>query len=171
MYRTAGRLGLKALLMCVLCLALALAMPCAAQVGSVVLKGSVLGAVRISVSTTEVQWSDLVPGENCMENAFQVFLHSNTEFNLSIHASKSHMTNGNGDHLGSPLKYRLDDDLDYTALPEQPQVVRTYQDLGSLGTQLTVHLKQEVSFDDEVTSEPNSWYTTTIYFTAETTTP
>ena len=146
-------------------------MPCAAQVGSVVLKGSVLGAVRISVSTTEVQWSDLVPGENCMENAFQVFLHSNTGFNLSIHASKSHMTNGNGDHLGSPLKYRLDDDLDYTALPEQPQVVRTYQDLGSLGTQLTVHLKQEVSFDDEVTSEPNSWYTTTIYFTAETTTP
>lgn len=160
---------------CVRCMLVSLivAMSLATGVGAkgdIQVSGKLNAVVKIATSTNAVQWDSLVPGTNVLPDAFQVAVHCNTRYTLSLHGSSAYLVNGTAKLL-NPLEYCLDDAGVYSALSTQPVQVAS----GTGGTPATsLHsfsLRQLVEFSDGLPDNPNARYTTVMTITASTTLP
>ncbi|OPZ65144.1 MAG: hypothetical protein BWY85_00770 [Firmicutes bacterium ADurb.Bin506] len=167
MYRSARFSRIRGMVLLVVAMALAVALPLGVGAeSSVELRGQVMSTVRITVSKARIDWLDLEPGSNDMPGAFTVNAAANVGFHLSIHGSNSCMVNGSKT-LANPLQYRIDDGLTYSDLTTSPVRIGTYSSEGAISVDHTVHLKQVIEFADAPITVPGECYTTTILFTAE----
>jgi len=163
--RKPGRIG--SLVPLIVAIALAVALPLAAGAESeVALRGQVMSVVRLTVSKSEVLWTNLEPGINEMPNAFTVRAEANVGFHLNIQGTSSRMKNGIT-VLTNPVQYSVDTGPSFAALPETAVRIKTYSTAGPIDVTHVINLKQQIDYADPPLTAPGSYYSTTIAFSAD----
>jgi len=134
---------------------------------SLVVQGRIAPAVSIYVSPDSIEWNDLCPGANALDNAVTVTMFSNVNYKASINCSTPYMKGpGPADVLSNPLEWKCSDG-DFEPVLVAPTTVRLGGPSADGGDSEIISFRQVVEYSDHPLDNPATAYATTVRFTIE----
>ena len=133
-----------------------------------VLQGNIVPAVSISISPGLIEWNEMYPGENTIENAVAVTMFSNVNYKATIGCTVPHLKGpGPVDLLANPLEWKCGGG-DFEIICVQPATIRTGGPTSNDGDTELISFRQVVEYSDPPLDNPNTPYEIKVKFAIET---
>ena len=134
---------------------------------SLVVQGKIIPAVSIYVSPDSIEWNELYPGANVLDNAVTVTMFSNVNYKATINCSTPYMKGpGPAEFLSSPLEWKCSDG-DFEPVSVLPATIRLGGPSADGGDSALISFRQVVEYSDHPLDNPATAYATTVRFTIE----
>ena len=132
-----------------------------------VVQGRIAPAVSIYVSPDSIEWNDLLPGANTLDNAVTVTMFSNVNYKATINCSTPYMKGpGPADLLRNPLEWKCSDS-DFEPMSVSPATIRLGGPSADGGDSELISFRQVVDYSDHPLDNPATAYTITVRFAIE----
>jgi len=133
-----------------------------------VVQGRITPAVSIYVSPDSIEWNDLRPGANTLDNAVTVTMFSNVNYKATIGCTVPHLKGpGPVDLLANPLEWKCGGG-DFEIICVQPATIRTGGPTSNDGDTELISFRQVVEYSDPPLDNPNTPYEIKVKFAIET---
>ncbi|HON42198.1 MAG TPA: hypothetical protein PLM74_03580 [Bacillota bacterium] len=134
---------------------------------SLVVQGRIAPAVSIYTSPDLIEWNDLYPGTNDLENAVTVTMLSNVDYEATISCSTPYMKGpGLTELLTNPLEWKCSGG-DYRVISVAPATIRLGGPSASGGDSELISFRQVVEYSDPPLDNPAKAYVMTVRFAIE----
>ena len=132
-----------------------------------VVQGRITPAVSIYVSPDSIEWNDLRPGANTLDNAVTVTMFSNVDYKATINCSAPYLKGpGSADLLANPLEWKRSDS-DFEPISMAAATIRLGGPSADGGDSELISFRQIVEYSDHPLDNPATAYATTVRFTIE----
>jgi len=133
---------------------------------SLVVQGRITPAVSIYVSPDSIEWNDLCPGANTLDNAVTVTMFSNVNYKATISCSAPYLKGPKpADVLINPLEWKCRDDFQPISISAATICLGGPSADG--GDSELISFRQIVEYSDHPLDNPATAYATTVRFTIE----
>lgn len=134
---------------------------------NLMVQARVAPAVSIHVSPDSIEWNDLCPGSNALDNAVTVTMFSNVNYEATINCSTPYMKGpGPADLLYNPLEWKCSDS-DFEPISAAPATIRLGGPTADAGDSELISFRQVVEYSDHPLDNPAAAYTITVRFAVE----
>lgn len=134
---------------------------------SLMVQGRIVPAVSISISPDSIEWNDMCPGANAIENAVTITMFSNVDYKATINCSMPYLKGpGALDLLSNPLEWKCSGG-DFQPISVTPATIRLGGPSADGGDSELISFRQIVEYSDHPLDNPATAYATTVRFTIE----
>ena len=134
---------------------------------SLMVQGKIAPAVSIHISPDSIEWNELYPGANALDNAVTVTMFSNVNYKATINCSTPYMKGpGPADLLRNPLEWKCSDS-DFEPMSVSPATIRLGGPSADGGDSELISFRQVVDYSDHPLDNPATAYTITVRFAIE----